>query len=152
MALDEESLGTLDAPAASPVGIGAGPFPTGIAPLDRQHGQIHRALSNLCETLQVHPADFALTQRVQHLLGLAEEHFSSEEELMAGMDYPGFLLHRSKHRLMLVRARHRIQRSLEAGDPPPRELAQEILAAFSLHIQRVDMEFAAFLHGEAQKA
>ena len=115
----------------------------------------HRDLFRFADELQVAVAQDADPDAIcEHLHRLAEhmaEHFSHEEEMMRGVQYPSYGWHRAQHNT----ARRRLKLLvplIEAGDIQAAQLLLDFLAGWLHdHTSLTDRMMAAFVRNHERK-
>lgn len=114
----------------------------GIEEIDDQHRGLVDILNRLHDERD-RGADVVRTT-VADMGRYAEEHFSYEEERMAGQGYPDLASHRSVHQRFREQVAE-FARGLELGVVDVDDVLDYLKQWLVSHIMRVDREFARFL-------
>lgn len=117
----------------------------GVPTLDRQHRQLDCLLWELETALRMEAAAPDLAEQIQMLQALAEEHYETEEAVMAAYGYPHLEPHRAEHEALLERIHSQLHLFLSPEGPPLQTLIAEVRRAFHKHVREVDQEYAAYL-------
>jgi len=117
----------------------------GVPTLDRQHLELDRLLRELEAGLQGGAASLELADRIQVLQALAEEHYETEEAVMAAYAYPHLGPHHAEHEALLERIHSEFQVFLAPNPPLIQGFIQDIRQVFHQHVRRVDQDYATYL-------
>lgn len=119
-------------------------FSVGVPTLDDQHRQLVEIVNKFEEALQRGKGSRQVTAILNDLLGYTQEHFATEERLLAAAGYPQLKLHQSQHRQLLQKI-ERFQYEYGAGRRITAELHEFLTYWLVNHIQRDDRAYVAAL-------
>jgi hemerythrin-like metal-binding protein len=130
---------------------------TGIGVMDEQHHQYFDLLSDYLAQAAVATttpgAVLDLAETFSFLLRYAEEHFSTEEQVMEEVGYPDHELHREEHRYFLKHVEELYEHMRTKGFSP--ELSREVhyytAEWFIEHIRLTDMKLVKFLNQKSER-
>lgn len=117
----------------------------GVPTLDQQHWELNCLLWELETAFQLNATAHDMADRIQVLQALAEEHWETEEAVMAAYGYPHLEPHRAEHEALLERIHGQMQIFLAPDAPPLQRFILEIRQAFHQHVRQVDQDYAAYL-------
>lgn len=69
----------------------------GVEPIDSQHRELFRRIDRLLEASAARTTATEVGAMLEFLASYVREHFRTEEELMARLEYPGAAEHRAEH-------------------------------------------------------
>jgi len=122
-------------------------YEIGVALIDEQHRHLVEIINRFDEALRKGRGSRQANEILNDLTGYTQEHFATEERLMAEAGYPHLKLHQSQHRQLLQKI-ERLQ--FEHGIAGRRITAElhELLGYWLVnHIQRDDRAFGTCLGG-----
>lgn len=120
-------------------------FETGVALVDEQHRNLVEIINRFEDALQKGKGSRQANEILNELMGYTQEHFATEERLMAEAGYPQLKLHQSQHRQLLQKV-ERFQFDFNgAGRRITAELHEFLGYWLLTHIQRDDRAFGASL-------
>jgi hemerythrin-like metal-binding protein len=124
-------------------------FETGVALVDEQHRHLVEIINRFEEALQKGKGSRQANEILNDLTGYTQEHFATEERLMAEAGYPQLKLHQSQHRQLLQKV-ERFQFDYNAAGRRITAELHEFLGYWLVnHILRDDRAFAPCLIGAA---
>lgn len=122
-------------------------YETGVAVIDEQHRNLVEIINRFEEALQKGKASRQANQILNDLTGYTQEHFATEERLMAEAGYPHLKTHQSQHRQLLQKV-ERFQFEFNAAGRRITAELHEFLGYWLInHIQRDDRAFGPCLAG-----
>lgn len=124
-------------------------FATGVAEVDEQHRHLVEIINRFDEALRKGKGSRHANEILNDLTGYTQEHFATEERLMAEVGYPQLKLHQSQHRQLLQKV-ERFQFEYNAAGRRITAELHEFLGYWLVnHILRDDRAFGACLAGAA---
>lgn len=116
-------------------------FETGIALVDEQHRNLVEIINRFDDAIHKGKGSKHANEILDQLIGYTQEHFASEERLMAEVDYPQLKLHQSQHRQLLQKV-ERFQFDFNAAGRRITSELHEFLGYWLVtHILRDDCAF-----------
>jgi len=119
--------------------------------IDQQHQELFARADLLLEAMQQGRASAELGQLFEFLRSYVQEHFGSEERLMAAKSYPAIGVHKAQHAEFVRRLEEDLT-AFKAKGP----IASVVLDVKDLirgwlvnHVSTVDVKLAAFLKAKA---
>lgn len=112
--------------------------------LDAQHRVLQGELQQLAEDIQSRRSAEHLEASLALLSQRTIEHFHTEEELMKAQGDPARIYHADLHRELILQVR-RIQYATAKGEPLREGVAGFLGDWFEEHVEKVDLEHAAYL-------
>lgn len=119
----------------------------GITEMDDAHRALVREL-----TLLMQAPDHEFSTRLQGLIGLLEEDFCEEEELMEEIGYADANCHRQHHAQLLGTLHHLVPRALAGDYVLPRGIVHALPQWFLGHLVRMDTPLVNALAAHALRA
>lgn len=127
-------------------------YETGVAVVDEQHRHLVEIINRFDEALQKGKGSRHANEILNDLTGYTQEHFATEERLMAEAGYPHLKLHQSQHRQLLQKV-ERFQFEFNAAGRRITAELREFLGYWLVnHILRDDRAFGPSLTGVAAGA
>lgn len=110
----------------------------------------HRIFLNLIRELSLEAETGAPRERVlrtlEEIYKYADFHFTSEENIMADMDYPGLAAQEDAHGRLLTQLKAEMH-DFRAGKQVPAAIVSFIFQWFALHTTQDDRQIAKFVVG-----
>lgn len=108
----------------------------------------HRIFLSLVRDLSVESENGAKKERVERTLHeiykYADFHFTSEENIMADVDYPQLAAHKQEHKMLLAQLKNFIQR-YRADLQRPEDVVDFLFQWFAMHTTQEDKLIAKFI-------
>lgn len=120
-------------------------FCTGVPEIDSQHKRIVDQINYLIDNLDMEDKAYLNGEIIRNLDKYSKEHFTTEEELLRKLNYPGLdhqLKEHSDFKLKTVKTAIKI---LKGHENVPEETIQFLKDWWSNHILKVDMEYKDFI-------
>lgn len=125
---------------------------TGIARFDAEHRRIFTLFNELVVARRRDEPSAGLASRLDALVAAVEEHFASEEELMAEIAYPGLAAHSEEHHDLLQRVR-RFQAAVREGRQAiTLPVLQYLSKWLTTHVHGADRDHARLLRSLGAEA
>ncbi|MBK8167280.1 MAG: bacteriohemerythrin [bacterium] len=122
-------------------------YETGVALIDEQHRHLVEIINRFEEALQKGKGSRQANEILNDLTGYTQEHFATEERLLAEAGYPHLKLHQSQHRQLLQKV-ERFQFEYNAAGRRITAELHEFLGYWLVnHILRDDRAYAPCLTG-----
>lgn len=119
----------------------------GHSAIDQEHQEFAALIRNLSAA-----SDSLLAVALELVLDSARTHFSREDELMEGSDFPPRKCHMGEHAAVLA-SMLAVKTRLEQGETEPvRRLAAELSRWFPAHVQHLDSALAHWICKQAAGA
>jgi hemerythrin len=124
-------------------------FSVGIKKIDDQHMVLVETLNDLHAAMMKGQAQTVTGPLLKKLVDYTRDHFSSEEYMMASVNYPGLAVHRIKHRDLTKQVEEFIGRFERGEIRINLELLNFLNDWLTTHIQKEDKEYSPWLieHG-----
>lgn len=119
-------------------------YRVGVAVIDDQHRQLVEIVNKFEEALRRKKGSRQVSTILNDLFGYTQEHFATEERLLAAAGYPQLKLHQSQHRQLLQKV-ERFQFEFNAGRRVSTELHEFLAYWLVTHILRDDKAYASAL-------
>lgn len=119
-------------------------YRVGVAEIDDQHRQLVEIVNKFEEALQRGKGSRQVSGILNDLFGYTQEHFATEERLLAAAGYPQLKLHQSQHRQLLQKL-ERFQFDYNAGRRVSAELHEFLAYWLVTHILRDDKAYVGTL-------
>ncbi len=128
-------------------------FETGNRDVDAQHQRLVEIVNKFEGSLQRGKGRLVMGEILRDLVGFTQEHFTSEESLMAGAGYDKLKPHQDQHRQLMQKV-ERFQFDFAQGMLLSREMHDFLQHWLMNHIKIDDLAFAASVKnpGEAIEA
>jgi hemerythrin-like metal-binding protein len=121
-------------------------FSVGVKSVDDQHVVLCETLNDLHAAMLKGQARTITGPLLQRLVSYTVDHFSAEEALMEGANYPGLAMHRVKHRELTKQVGEYVAR-FEKGDITLSHHLLDFLSGWlTTHIQTTDKEYGPWLN------
>ena len=127
-------------------------YAIGVPKIDEQHKKLFEVINNLLVATGEGRAQEEVFCTVNFLEEYGAVHFSTEEELMVAMKYPGYSKHKSEHRYFFAQLSE-IKDKLAAEGPSISTvvLIQKRLADWLVvHVMNMDKVFGRFLEDQGK--
>lgn len=122
-------------------------YETGVPVVDEQHRHLVEIINRFEDALQKGKGSRQANEILNDLTGYTQEHFATEERLLAEAGYPHLKLHQSQHRQLLQKV-ERFQFEFNAAGRRITAELHEFLGYWLVnHILRDDRAFAPCLTG-----
>lgn len=122
-------------------------YRTGVAILDDQHRHLVEIINKFHDALQRGKGSRQMNEILRDLIGYTQEHFATEERLLAEAGYEQLKLHQSQHRQLLQKV-ERFQFEFNGSGKRISNEMQEFLSYWLVtHILRDDMSYVDCLSG-----
>jgi hemerythrin len=126
---------------------------TGVAKVDMQHKELCKKVNELHDQLERGNNRQAIEQMVNYLGRYVTEHFSTEEKMMTGCNYPGYPAHKREHENFTKDFEKLAVEFKTSTDMPLLTflVKRSIVGWLINHILKVDKEMAKYVkaHGKA---
>jgi hemerythrin len=122
-------------------------FSVGFAKVDEQHRRMFQLANDMPEKLDRTEMTKVLMALVRHV----REHFSTEEDLMKGVGYPGFIEHKGFHDDLIGKL-STINVANFGSDASSAEFRAFVQDWVRDHILRHDRDFFDYVRSQRQKA
>jgi hemerythrin len=123
-------------------------YATGVAIIDDQHRHLVEIIDKFHDALQRGKGSRQMNEILKDLIGYTQEHFETEERLLAEAGYEQLKLHQSQHRQLLQKV-ERFQFEFNATGRRITGEMQEFLAYWLVtHILRDDLSYVPCLTGQ----
>lgn len=125
----------------------------GVEKIDEQHHELFRRFDVLVDACKARRGKEEVGRLLDFLNEYVISHFSEEESLMVGSDYPDFNGHLAQHK-HFIRKLDDLREELLRDGPSTGVVIktnQTVLAWLIEHIKQVDTRFGAFLRGKVKK-
>lgn len=127
-------------------------YQTGVELIDAQHRHLVEIINKFEDALQKGKGSRQMNEILNDLTGYTQEHFSTEERLMAEAGYPQLKLHQSQHRQLLQKV-ERFQFEYNGAGRRITADMHEFLAYWLVtHILRDDKAYSPCLTGQPAEA
>lgn len=124
------------------------PLKTGIAEIDRQHGQLREYLDEFLVFANGAFEFSAMFTALQRLLEYTDWHFAYEEQLLSSWGYPQHECHSTEHRALTDKVRE-LWRRFEAGEALEADVVIKMITEWIIgHINEEDAEYAEFARSQ----
>jgi hemerythrin len=123
---------------------------TGHALLDAQHEELVTLVNGLADAIRSRAREEALGTALEALVRHTIIHFRTEEDLMLGAGYAGYVVHKQKHDDLLAKATHLIDVTRAQGLSLSITLPDFLACWVRHHIEDEDVALVAFLRAEAE--
>ncbi len=123
-------------------------YGVGVRELDDQHRQLVDIVNKFEEALQRGRGSRQVSVILNDLIGYTQEHFATEERLLAAAGYPQLKLHQSQHRQLLQKV-ERLQFEFDSGRRVSAELHAFLSYWLVTHILHDDKVYATTLAPQA---
>lgn len=121
----------------------------GFDSLDNEHWELCKSINELHETLTVPGLEGEAGVRLEKLVDATRAHFASEESMMTRYGYPGLTLHFMKHEHLQKQADALLVRFKRGGFKLDEYALVFLREWFTMHIQKDDRNFCAWLREHA---
>lgn len=126
-------------------------YTMGIDEVDRQHRSLVGMINDAYDAALGGVCASEIRTLVDRMVGYAEGHFATEEELMKASGYHQAEGHFAEHG-SFVRKAQSYTTDLQGGhEPDPSEVFRYLAEWLSAHILEVDMAFGRWLKGERER-
>jgi len=115
----------------------------GIQQVDDEHQKLVQVLNQLDEAMRNGKGTRVMSEILAELILYTQEHFTSEEGLMAESDYPKMKLHKAQHRQLVEKVVKLQQKFEKSGKRITKEMMEFLTYWLTNHILVDDMAFAA---------
>ena len=119
----------------------------GVVEIDEQHQQWIQRLNDVTAAMAAHIGPVQLGKTLEFLVDYTQQHFATEETLMAAAEYPGLPAQIAQHKELTVTLQDLLRDFEEEG--ATQKLAETVntyLGNWLLtHIREQDLKFGAFL-------
>jgi len=123
-------------------------YRTGVAVLDEQHRHLVEIINKFHDALQRGRGSRQMNEILRDLIGYTQEHFETEERLLAEAGYEQLKLHQSQHRQLLQKV-ERFQFEFNGSGRRITNEMQEFLSYWLVtHILRDDKAYSDCLTGQ----
>ncbi len=126
-------------------------YKVGVREIDDQHRQLVDIVNKFEEAVLRGRGSRQVNAILNDLIGYTQEHFATEERLLAAAAYPQLKLHQSQHRQLLQKV-ERFQFEYGAGRRVTAELHEFLSYWLVTHILRDDKAYVATLASPATPA
>ncbi|WP_245651248.1 bacteriohemerythrin [Paramagnetospirillum marisnigri] len=117
--------------------------------IDADHKKLFNLMADIFASAS-HGAD-AINRAIGALASYTKEHFSREEESMAGAQYPALEAHKYEHEHLVFQLEGLINRLMVSGaEAIDSELAKFLMNWLGGHIMTFDVKYAAYLRETGQ--
>lgn len=121
-------------------------YATGIPEIDAQHQTLFQAVNDLHDGLMAGKGKASIDKTLDFLVQYTQSHFQSEETFMQQQGFEGLAAHRTEHKMLLEEvAVFREQYTRNAATVRPMEVARFLGDWLTHHIQRMDLQYVAFV-------
>lgn len=117
----------------------------GISEIDSQHCKIIDQINYLIDNMNSEDKDYLNSEIIRNLYKYSKEHFTTEEELLRKLNYPGLdnqIKEHSEFKLKTVKSAIKV---LKGHKNVPEETIQFLKDWWTNHILKVDMEYKDFV-------
>lgn len=119
----------------------------GIQQVDDEHQMLVQVLNQLDEAMRTGKGTKVMSEILAQLIMYTQDHFISEEKLMAECDYPKIKLHQSQHRQLVEKVVKLQQKFENSGKRITKEMMEFLTYWLTNHILQDDKTFAAYYNG-----
>ncbi|MBK7670062.1 MAG: bacteriohemerythrin [bacterium] len=124
-------------------------YETGVPLIDEQHRHLVEIINKFEDALQRGKGSRQMNEIIKDLIGYTQEHFATEERLMAEAGYEHLKLHQSQHRQLMQKV-ERFQFEFNgAGKRITAEMHEFLAYWLVTHILRDDKAYSPVLTGQA---
>ncbi len=125
-------------------------FRTGDAEVDGQHQTLFRLFNDLHVAEREESSPETVGRILEAFAAYIDEHFGTEERLMAAVSYPDMARHLAQHRQVEGRTRVMLT-DFKAGRPVPlREISAFLGQWLTVHINQFDRAMVAFVQAHRE--
>ena len=124
-------------------------YSVGIGEIDQQHQRMFQLIDRLERQSMTSVHSEVLSEVLGDMIQYANEHFSTEERLLARHDYPDLEEHQAQHLVFLERAAELNFETVVAQTDTPANTLTFLRLWWHHHILNVDMQYRDYLreHG-----
>jgi hemerythrin len=115
--------------------------------IDAQHRELIKRIDVLAQHILQEKGREKIHNTLSFMIDYGDVHFSTEEEQMAGLDYPGFEEHKKQHE-MFREITEKMKRDLDSKEDTEflaSSVQRFLIDWLILHIKNEDMAFGEFL-------
>lgn len=116
-------------------------FCTGSIEIDDQHKSIINQINYLIDNLNSEDKDYLNSEIIRNLDKYSKEHFTTEEELLRKLNYPGLDYQIKEHTEFKLKTVKSAIKVLKGHENVPEETIQFLKDWWTNHILKVDMEY-----------
>ena len=119
-------------------------FSVGVAKLDEQHRHIIDMINLLIENVEPDIRSEPISETLTRMTKYAEEHFETEEQLLAQHAYPELLSHKEEHAVFCKKTAAFCLDTMRYKTSVPEEILLYLNDWWTNHILTIDMRYSSF--------
>ena len=119
-------------------------FSVGVMQLDKQHKRLIQILNRLIENPQTTTRSETISDLLNDMTNYAQEHFTTEEELMRQYDYPRIEEHIAQHHAFRRKTGEFCMATMNEVGTVPENMLQYLRNWLVEHILKSDMAYKPF--------
>ncbi len=119
-------------------------FSVGVAQMDREHKRIIDMINLLLRDPEADVSSETVSEILTRITKYAQEHFATEEGLMAQHGYPELSSHKEKHRAFRKKAVSFCLAAMDGQPSVPADVLHYLKEWWTQHILTVDMRLSSF--------
>src|SRR5579864_3560457 len=123
-------------------------YKTGHIVVDTQHQELFRLVNQLHTAIMEDRAKPILVPTLEKLAGYALEHFRSEEDLMAKVNYPAMSAHKQMHEELTKEVKELMEKYKSGRTELTIALSNFLAKWLRQHIKEADLALVKYIHSQ----